>query len=121
MLNGNNKFINDEKGEFVFGPWWFVILVMILGFIFSLFRNNNHKTKNTERVYDYQSNINSTNNLNTNICPECGKNNSNNAKFCNGCGRSFVDNSDIYCPKCGEKNSRNSRFCQGCGVGLDNI
>jgi hypothetical protein len=62
MLNGYNKFINDEKGGFIFGPWWFVILVMVIGFIFSLFRNNNHKTRNTERVYDYQSTIKSSNN-----------------------------------------------------------
>lgn len=62
MLNGYNKFINDEKGGFIFGPLWFVILVMVIGFIFSLFRNNNHKTRNTERVYDYQSTIKSSNN-----------------------------------------------------------
>jgi hypothetical protein len=95
---------------------------MVIGFIFSLFRNNNHKTRNTERVYDYQSTIKSSNNLNTvNICPECGRNNSNNAKFCNDCGHNFVNDSVIYCPKCGEKNSKNSKFCQGCGVELDNI
>ncbi len=120
-LNGNNKFINDEQGAFIFGPWWFVILVMVLGFIFSLFRNNNHKTKNNKHIYDYQTKIQSQNRLNNNICPECGKNNSNNAKFCNGCGRSFVDNSDMYCPKCGEKNSINSKFCHSCGTELDNI
>jgi RNA polymerase subunit RPABC4/transcription elongation factor Spt4 len=121
-LYGDNNFINDENGAFIFGPWWFVILVMVIGFIFSLSRNNNHKTKNTKHIYDYQTNTQPSNNLNNdNICPECGKNNFNNAKFCNGCGRSFVDNSDIFCPKCGEKNSKNSRFCQGCGAELDNI
>jgi hypothetical protein len=51
-----------KREGFIFGPLWFVILVMVIGFIFSLFRNNNHKTRNTERVYDYQSTIKSSNN-----------------------------------------------------------
>jgi hypothetical protein len=37
MFNRTNGIINDEKGAFfAFGPWWFVVIVMIIGFIASI-------------------------------------------------------------------------------------
>jgi len=41
MLKNRNGIIKNEKGAFfAFGPWWFVILIMIIGVIFSILNNN---------------------------------------------------------------------------------
>jgi ribosomal protein L40E len=48
------------------------------------------------------------------ICPKCGKNNSESAKFCIVCGSNLVDYG-IYCTECGGKNPSNAKFCQECG------
>jgi hypothetical protein len=46
--------INDEKGLFfAFGPWWFVIIVMIIAFVAGLIRQNNASPKNVDAVNDY--------------------------------------------------------------------
>jgi|GEM_PF-5384394 hypothetical protein len=36
MLTGKNGILKDEEGFFVFGPLWFVLLVMVLAFICSV-------------------------------------------------------------------------------------
>ncbi len=88
MFKSRNGIIKDEMGAFfVFGPWWFVIIVMVFGFVASRFRNNNSKNKNVKQVIDYEPFENSIKNKeNYNICLNCGKKNSVTAKFCNGCG-----------------------------------
>ena len=124
MINGNNGIINNEKGAFfVFGPWWFVIIVMILGFIFSMSRSNTTKgNTNVNELTDFEPVENSTKTMNKdNICPQCGKNNSKSAKFCNGCGSNLIDYIGIFCPECGEKNLMNAKFCQECGKELNVI
>ncbi len=46
--------INDEKGLFVFRPWWFVIIVMIISIVAGLFRQqNNVPKKSVNLVNDY--------------------------------------------------------------------
>lgn len=48
-------------------------------------------------------------------CPECQKDNPEDAKFCNQCGAKLPAN----CPKCGNFNPPGSKFCNECGHGLD--
>ena len=112
--------IKNEKGAFfAFGPWWFVIIVMILGFIFSML-NKNKNVRNNNEFNDYKPTQTSTKTLkDDNICPQCGETNSKTAKFCNGCGNNLNENNGTYCPNCGEKNSINAKFCQGCGKELN--
>jgi ribosomal protein L40E len=122
LLNLDNAMIGDEKGAFfVFGPWWFVIIVMILGFIFSMSRSNTTKENNNiNQLNDYEPIQNSTKTMvKSNICPQCGKNNSISAEFCRGCGSNLIDYSGIFCPECGEKNLLNAKFCQECGKELE--
>jgi len=122
LLNIDKKIINNEKGAFfAFGPWWFVIIVMILGFIFSMFnKNKNVRNNNVKQFNDYKPIQKSTKTFkNDNICPQCGETNSITAKFCNGCGNNLNENNGAYCPNCGEKNSINAKFCQGCGKELN--
>jgi ribosomal protein L40E len=122
MQKTENGIVMDERGLFVFGPWWFVILVMIIGFIFSISKNNKVKNKGAVHVNDYEPVNKPINNLSANnICPHCGKNNSKNAKFCRGCGDNLVDYPGIYCPECGESNSKKAKFCIECEKKLDNI
>ena len=40
-----SKLIKDEKGYFVLEPLCFVILVMVIGFIFSAINKNNNTKK----------------------------------------------------------------------------
>ena len=123
MIKGNNGIIKNEKGAFfVFGPWWFVIVVMIIGIIASLLRNNNVKNTGANQINDYEPINSSSKPVNAdNICPKCGKNNSELAKFGNGCGSSLTKNLSIYCPRCGESNSNTAKFCQECGKELNII
>lgn len=64
-------------------------------------------------------------------CPECGTVNHADAKFCVGCGKSFIEKTvdikpqDIKenintkkCPACGAQNPKNAKFCVVCGESL---
>lgn len=87
-----------------------------------MLRKNNVKNKGSNRVNDYEPINKLTKPLNVNnTCPKCGKNNSNVAKFCSGCGGNLVDHPGIYCPECGGMNFVNAKFCQECGKEFDNI
>ena len=122
MLNLDNAIIVDEKGAFfVFGPWWFVIIVMILGFIFSMSRSNTAKENiNVNQLNDFEPIKNSPKTITkNNVCPQCGKNNSELTKFCKGCGSNLIDYPGIFCPECGERNLLNAKFCQECGKELE--
>jgi Double zinc ribbon len=44
-------------------------------------------------------------------CPACAHENREGAKFCRGCGASFLST----CPKCGATLSPEGRFCDSCG------
>ncbi len=46
-------------------------------------------------------------------CPDCGQELSENAKFCDNCGRR-IGGSKI-CPDCKTENGANAKFCQNCG------
>jgi len=46
-------------------------------------------------------------------CPQCGKDNPENAKFCNECGSTFPV--DIHCSQCGHVNPQGSKYCNECG------
>jgi ribosomal protein L40E len=123
MHKNRNGIIKDEMGVFfVFGPWWFVIIVMVLGVIASMFRNNNPKNNNIKQFTDYEPVEKSPKTIeNYNICPNCGNKNSVNAKFCNGCGDSLNMNNNRFCAECGEKNSKDAKYCKECGNELDII
>ena len=87
-----HKILKDEKGGFfVFGPWWFVILVMIIGFVVSILRKNDSKAGVLSRFMIINPFLHWQNMYMDNICPQCGKNNSKSAKFCNGCGGNLID------------------------------
>jgi len=47
-------------------------------------------------------------------CPDCGFENLDGFKFCNGCGQKL----ELFCPSCQTANPPGSRFCGGCGEGL---
>jgi hypothetical protein len=110
-----SKLIKDEKGYFVFGPLWFVILVMVIGFIFSAINKNNN-TKNRPNIKDMDYNPQNVQSIaESNNCSNCGKNNLGSARFCNTCGANLNDDSNKYCPECGAINSSHAIFCQECG------
>jgi len=44
-------------------------------------------------------------------CPNCQRENPEDAIFCNGCGHKL----ELACPECGKMNPPASRFCNGCG------
>ena len=48
------------------------------------------------------------------ICPECGFDNIDGAKFCNQCGTKLV----LACSQCGHVNPNGSKFCNQCGQNL---
>ena len=48
-------------------------------------------------------------------CPHCGKSNSGQARFCNGCGESLFQVLSEACPSCGIVNPESARFCKSCG------
>lgn len=48
-----------------------------------------------------------------NICPHCGKPNTDDAKFCRHCGGELT----VTCPVCGEK-VKDGKFCENCGAKL---
>src|SRR5439155_27177113 len=47
-------------------------------------------------------------------CPNCGTENPESAKFCNGCGGSLLP----VCSSCGTSNASGARFCSECGAPL---
>jgi hypothetical protein len=47
-------------------------------------------------------------------CPKCQFENSEDARFCNGCGHKL----ELACPECRKVNPPGSRFCNGCGYNL---
>src|SRR5712692_4909543 len=48
------------------------------------------------------------------LCPNCGTENPESAKFCNGCGASLFG----VCPSCATSNASGARFCSECGASL---
>jgi predicted amidophosphoribosyltransferase len=110
--------IKDEKGLFfAFGPWWFVIIVMIISIVAGLFKQNNSPKKNVHTINDYippEKSVNAQ--LSKNICPQCGKINNRNAKFCIECATPLIKDLKISCPVCGMKNPSEAKYCQECGA-----
>lgn len=51
------------------------------------------------------------------ICPKCGKEMSDTAKFCNQCGYRFEER-QLFCLWCGAKAESGDRFCPECGRSL---
>jgi len=52
------------------------------------------------------------------VCPSCGKENSQNVRFCNFCGSPMNAPKTSVCASCGEKNPPGTKFCGGCGSKL---
>jgi membrane protease subunit (stomatin/prohibitin family) len=50
------------------------------------------------------------------LCPKCGFQNSQTAKFCNSCGIPMQAAGTINCPKCGTSNPATAKFCVDCGA-----
>ncbi|MBP2046533.1 zinc ribbon domain-containing protein [Methanobacterium aggregans] len=121
MLKSKNELITDEKGGFfAFGPWWFVLLIMVIAFIASALSKNDVKENPPKKIYDYNPTKTLVNPLTLHIiCPKCGNYNSESAKFCTGCGSTLVKNDHLYCSECGAINSLNAKFCQECGKELN--
>lgn len=46
------------------------------------------------------------------VCPNCARENSEQAAFCGGCGRALR----LICGACGAKNPSDARYCSACGV-----
>jgi hypothetical protein len=117
MTKNEKNIITDEGGLFVFGPWWFVILIMAVVFIASLFKSNNKSNDSTNQVFDYK-NTRMLNKPLRIICPHCKMTNLKSAKFCTECGCSLSQRKGIFCPNCGTKNTNESQFCLECGKKL---
>jgi RNA polymerase subunit RPABC4/transcription elongation factor Spt4 len=49
-------------------------------------------------------------------CPNCERENPDDARFCAGCGRSISN--EIACTRCGRLNPPDAAFCNGCGQQL---
>ena len=47
-------------------------------------------------------------------CPNCGRENPNQARFCRGCGQSLLP----ICPQCGQELAPDDQFCISCGAPL---
>jgi len=50
------------------------------------------------------------------VCPKCGKELEEGAKFCDACGAQVFET--IFCPNCGEQTSTEFAFCQKCGASI---
>ena len=56
------------------------------------------------------------------ICPSCGKQNADDTKFCNFCGRSLVNPKEPRkCPSCGKENASYVMYCGNCGSELPTV
>ncbi len=51
------------------------------------------------------------------VCPNCGNDNPEGAKFCNECGNPL----SVSCLNCGHQNQPGSKFCSECGIHLQEI
>jgi membrane protease subunit (stomatin/prohibitin family) len=51
------------------------------------------------------------------LCPKCGFQNPQTAKFCNNCGAP-LQAVGVTCPKCGTPNPAGTKFCSNCGTPL---
>ncbi|MBR6401468.1 MAG: zinc ribbon domain-containing protein [Firmicutes bacterium] len=55
------------------------------------------------------------------ICPNCGTENLQNARFCKGCGNNIAiqapdkPDEEVFCINCGAKVKAGKKFCPGCG------
>jgi len=52
------------------------------------------------------------------LCPKCGFQNPQTAKFCNSCAAPLQAAGTINCPKCNASNPANAKFCVECGATL---
>jgi predicted RNA-binding Zn-ribbon protein involved in translation (DUF1610 family) len=53
------------------------------------------------------------------VCPHCGKENVDDARFCVECGKELpASDVQIDCPHCGEENVATAKFCHACGKDL---
>jgi membrane protease subunit (stomatin/prohibitin family) len=52
------------------------------------------------------------------LCPKCGFQNPQTAKFCNNCGAPLQAVGGINCSKCGTLNPAGAKFCNNCGSPL---
>ncbi|MBS7634270.1 SPFH domain-containing protein [Candidatus Bathyarchaeota archaeon] len=52
------------------------------------------------------------------LCPRCGFQNLQTAKFCNNCGASLQAVGGVNCSKCGALNPAGAKFCNNCGSQL---
>ena len=87
MINDDKDIIQDEEGwYFVYGPLWFVILVMIITIIASPLKNNNSDAAVHNQFPDYE-------NIQTSkiFCPQCGAKNPYYSNFCQKCNYSFYN------------------------------
>lgn len=50
-------------------------------------------------------------------CPECGKRNDNDIKYCDACGYTLR----LFCDACGEENEDNAEYCKECGNAFNNV
>ncbi len=53
-------------------------------------------------------------------CPNCGKENTENAKFCIDCGASLSDH-NLRCPRCNSVTTSNSKICPKCGYRFTSV
>lgn len=109
--------INDERGAFfVFGPWWFVIIVMIIALIAGLLKQNDAPRRNVKQINEYRSIEESPQTrISDKLCPKCRKINNQSAGFCIRCGSPLTQNLKIYCPICKKENLAEAKYCQECG------
>ncbi len=100
-------FIRDEQGFFILGPLWFVVLVGIIYFIYSLTRDNpSQQSYQTSNLHNYHPVLETE-------CPSCGSINPQQARFCINCRYSFLTRT---CPQCGTENVSDARYCQECAL-----
>jgi len=55
------------------------------------------------------------------ICPKCGFQNPQTAKFCSNCGTPLQANVGVKCPKCRTLNPAEAKFCINCGSPLKTV
>lgn len=71
-------------------------------------------TKKLSKRYNQKKSMN-----NSNICPDCGKQNIKTSKICVFCGKILKSsNGPNICPKCGKENVKTSKVCVFCSKQL---
>lgn len=53
------------------------------------------------------------------ICPECGEENKEGAKFCQSCGGKLKQQGPSFCTNCGAQNAPGVKFCSECGQKME--